>query len=69
MVMSVEPEGPGARAGLLQGDVLLALDGAPVRHLDDLQSLLSAERAGKRVPLRIVRGGATTDLAIEIGRK
>lgn len=69
MVMSVEPGGPAAASGLLQGDVLLALDGQPVRHLDELQALLGADRAGKSVPARLVRGGATIDLTVTIGRK
>lgn len=69
IVMSVEAEGPAAASGLLQGDVLISVDGQPVRHLDELQALLGAERAGKSVPARAVRSGATLDLSLQIGRK
>lgn len=69
MVMSVEADGPAAAAGVLQGDVLLALDGAAVRHLDELQAVLQGDRAGRSVPLRLVRGGAVQDVAVTIGRK
>lgn len=69
MVMSVEPGGPAAQAGLVQGDVLLSLDGVATRHLDDLQALLMGDRAGKSVPVRFVRGGTVQDGTVTIGRK
>ncbi len=69
MLMSVEADGPAAQGGLLQGDVLVTLDGAPVRQLDELQALLSSERAGKVVPIRIVRAGAVQEMDVTIGQK
>jgi S1-C subfamily serine protease len=69
MVMSVEAGGPAAQAGLVQGDVVLAMDGVATRHLDDLQALLMGERAGKQVTVRFVRGGAVQEGMLTIGRK
>ncbi len=69
IVMSVEPDGPAAASGLLQGDVLISVDGQPVRHLDELQALLGADRAGKSVPARAIRSGDPLDLSLTIGRK
>lgn len=57
MFMSVEAESPAAESGLLQGDILVTLDGQPVRHIDDLQKLLQGERVGKTVTVQVVRGG------------
>lgn len=57
MFMSVEAESPAAESGLLQGDILVTLDGQPVRHIDDLQQLLQGERVGTTVTVQIVRGG------------
>ena len=42
MVMSVDPQGPGATAGIQQGDILVAWNGESIRHV---QSLLSRARA------------------------
>jgi S1-C subfamily serine protease len=69
MVMSVEPDAPAAQAGVLQGDVLVSLDGVAVRQMDDLQNLLTGDRVGKPVTLRLVRAGSIVELAATLGRK
>ena len=68
IVMSVDNNSPAAQAGVVQGDVLVKLDSAPVRHIDELQVLLSGERVGKRVETQIVRAGQLQTLALTIGR-
>ena len=69
MLLSVEDDGPAAAAGLVQGDIVVALDGRPVRHIDGLQALLTGDRVGQRVPISMVRGGAVTELQIVIGER
>ena len=69
MLLSVEDDGPAAAAGLVQGDIVVALDGRPVRHIDGLQALLTGDRVGQRVPVSVVRGGAVTELQIVIGER
>jgi S1-C subfamily serine protease len=55
MISELAADGPGERAGLQAGDVLLALDGVPVTGVDDLHRSLTQERAGKEVPVRFLR--------------
>lgn len=66
---SVEADSPAERGGLFMGDTIVALDGHPVRHLDDLLELLSGDRVGKAVPIRIVRGGQAIDVKVVIGEQ
>lgn len=66
---SVEPGSPAERGGLFMGDTIVALAGHPVRHLDDLLALLSSDRVGQSVPVRIVRGGQVMDLSVVIGEQ
>lgn len=69
MVMGVEAGEPAATAGVLQGDIVVALDGQPVRHADDLQTLLTGERVGKAVALKLVRGGQVQEVSVMVGQK
>lgn len=54
-VQTIEPNGPAARSDLREGDVILAFADQPVTGIDDLQRLLTEERAGLHTPLTILR--------------
>ena len=69
LLVSVEPGSPAERSNLFMGDTIVSLDGQPVRHLDDLFSILNGERVGKSVPVRILRGGQTQELSVTIGER
>jgi S1-C subfamily serine protease len=69
MLLSVESGGPAAQGGLLQGDVLVRVDGAAVRQLDDLQGLLTGERVGKAVAVQVVRAGQVHEQQVVVGQK
>ena len=47
-ITASEPGSPANRAGLLTGDMIVTLDGAPVTGADDLIRLLTGERIGQR---------------------
>ena len=66
LVVAVTPESPAEAAGLLVGDLLLEFDGHAVRSADELLELLSAERIGHSVPIRVLRGAAPLDLTITV---
>jgi S1-C subfamily serine protease len=56
LVAGFEPDSPAARAGLLEGDVLLALDGIPTPAVDSLHKLLTGDRIGERAIVTFLRG-------------
>ncbi|HXS93688.1 MAG TPA: trypsin-like peptidase domain-containing protein [Candidatus Limnocylindrales bacterium] len=69
IVLSLEPGGPAARAGVLIGDIFVSLDGAAVSGTEDVQHALEKRRPGERVEAKIWRGGDGRTLAIEIGER
>ena len=56
LVAGVEPSSPAARAGLVEGDIIIELDDSPTAAVDSLHKLLSSERIGVPVRLGILRG-------------
>jgi S1-C subfamily serine protease len=55
LVLSIESNGPARQAGLIEGDVILAVDGEQLRGIDDLHEKLTETRIGARVELTVVR--------------
>ncbi len=57
--------GPAERAGLRPGDVVLALDGTPVKDVGQLRGLLA--KAGKHVALLVERDKARIFVPVDLG--
>ncbi len=64
LVVAVEPYSPANRSGVMPGDVIVALDGKPVKTVDDLHKLLTEDRIDKRSKLTILRRSGKLSLDI-----
>jgi S1-C subfamily serine protease len=69
IVLSLEPGGPAAKAGVLIGDILVNLGGQPVSETDDIQRVLETHGVGAGVTAGLVRGGAAQTLTITVGER
>jgi S1-C subfamily serine protease len=69
IILEVEPDSPGHKAGLLIGDILLEIAGAPVVHLENIQAQLHADNIGQPVTLKIARGGVIQELTLLVGER
>jgi len=67
LVRQVLPGAPADRAGLRAQDVILSVDGEPLRGPRDLQRIISTAPPGKTVRLRLVREGKETELSVTVG--
>ena len=67
LVVDVTSDGPADAAGLLVGDLVLDVDQQPIGSTDDLLAILTSERVGRQVPVRVLRGGELKELAVTIG--
>ncbi len=64
LVISVEEGSPAKKAGLREGDVIVALEGKPVAGVDDLHRLLTEVRVGISCSLTVLRGTDKLDLKV-----
>ena len=69
LVVSVDPNGPSARAGILVGDIVTAWNGQPIERVREIMRLLGPESIGSTVDLGLIRGGAPTALRVVIGER
>jgi len=69
LVVGVTPGSPAAQAGVLLGDVIVALDGRPLHAPEDLLEALATRRAGQAVSLRLLRGGVPADIPVMVGER
>jgi S1-C subfamily serine protease len=83
LVDSVVPDSAAAKAGVrpgrrevivegeswrLGGDVLVAVDGAPVATLEQLRALVARKRPGDKVRLELRRGDSSVTVTAKLGR-
>ena len=61
--------GPAATGGVLQGDILVKLDGNAISNADDLQGLLGPNRVGTSVTASVVRGGELREVSVTVGSR
>ncbi len=65
LLAQIEPDGPAAKAGLLPGDVVIRLDGAPIHGVDDLIRVLDRDRIGRRLAMDVLRLGRLRAIDID----
>ncbi|MGE5187262.1 MAG: S1C family serine protease, partial [Acidobacteriota bacterium] len=63
-VQAVEPASPAARAGLVDGDLIVDFAGTKIESVDDLHRVLRTWQAGRAAKLGVIRRGARIDLDI-----
>ena len=67
IVSTVEVDGPAARAGVLQGDVILRFGGREVDASSDLPRIVAAVEPGSLVAVDVFRGGAPLSVQVTVG--
>ena len=69
LVSEVTEKSPAARAGLQQGDVIIALDGKKIKDVAELRNRIALTAPGSKVTLTIVRDGREKSLQVTIGEQ
>jgi S1-C subfamily serine protease len=68
-VMSVDPNGPGAAAGVRQGDIIIKWNDQPIQGLRMLLRTLGPAAVGSTVKLALRRGGEPAEVRLTISER
>ena len=66
LISQVEPDSPGAKAGLKTGDVITGVNGKKVENAGQLQAIVSQEHPGSKVTLNVFRDGKDTSVPVTL---
>ena len=64
MLLGPEPGAAADRAGLLLGDIVLAISGRTIEDGEALQMALGPDAVGKPTPVRAIRGGQVLEISV-----
>jgi serine protease Do len=67
LVGDVAPDSPAAKAGLQRGDVILAMNGAPVEDVRSLQLKIASMQPGTTARFQVSRNGQTHEITATLG--
>lgn len=69
IIISIEPGSPADRGGLFVGDIIVAIDQAPIRHPGEVSARLDEKSIGKPLAVRVVRAGKTAEVTLTAGER
>ncbi len=67
LVGSLQNDGAAAKAGIEPGDVILKLDGKPIRKSAELPPIVAALKPGSTATLEVWRDGKAKEIAVTVG--
>lgn len=69
LVLSVQPGSAADKAGLVQGDVIISLDGTAVGHPGELAGFLDEDKVNKQITAKVARAGQVLELKVTVGTR
>jgi serine protease Do len=66
-VQQVTPGGPAAKAGMQPSDIIVGINGQPVKGGDQLVATISAAQPGDKVEMKVLRDGKPVEVSVRIG--
>jgi serine protease Do len=66
LVNAITPNGPASKGGVKPGDVIVSIDGKPVKNGDELVADISSRKVGSTVQLGLLRNGQKQTVSVGI---
>jgi hypothetical protein len=64
LLSGVRPEGPGGKAGLERGDIIVGMGETEIASIEDYMKVLSTTEPGSTMPVTVLRNGERVDLEV-----
>ncbi len=69
LISQVSQDSPAGKAGLKDGDVVVAIDGKPVENVAELRNTIAMTAPGTELVLKVIRNGKTYSIPVTIGEQ
>jgi serine protease DegQ len=69
IVGAIERGSPAEKGGVRLGDVVVAVNGAPVNDVSSAQNAIAAAPVGRTVPVRVLRRGKELQVEVTVGKR
>jgi serine protease Do len=69
MILTVEPGSPADKAGLLIGDIVIALGDVRTEEIENLQTYTGSGLIGKNAKVQLIRGGVLQESSLTVGER
>jgi len=69
LIVSIDPEGPAAKAGLMVGDMIMRWNGKPLARVREAMLSLGPDSVGSAVALSLRRGGEPSEASITVAER
>ncbi len=66
IIVNVEPNSPAENSGILRGDVIVSVDGKPVKTVESVINRLGLVRIGEQITLRLLRDGEELEVSTTV---
>ena len=68
LVTDVVDDSPADKAGIRRGDIIVEIDGRPLKEGDNLSEIIQDHEPGDNVELRVIRGGRSRIVTVRLER-
>ena len=69
LVADVVPGSPAEKAGVMQGDIIVSVNGKPIHNVNELQVEIMYRQVGEKVTLGIIRNGQELSIEVTLGER
>lgn len=69
LISEVSKDSPAEKGGIQQGDVIIELDGKPIKDVSILRNIVAMVQPGSTVPVTVIRDGKKENLKVTIGEQ